>query len=150
MVYEAGPTGHGLARRAVAEGIELAVCTPGKTERPPADRVKTDRRGTVRLARLLAAGELTLVTHPPGEREQLCDLEALDASLALPSESDYAATASDQRSGPECTATSIPWGPLHLRGFLRAGRPCGGDRGGRRESRPGVTHHERLWQLGLP
>jgi hypothetical protein len=29
MVYEAGPTGYGLARRALAEGIEIAVCAPG-------------------------------------------------------------------------------------------------------------------------
>ena len=74
MVYEAGPTGYGLARRARAEGIELEVCAPGKTERPPADRVKTDKRDAIRLARLLAAGELTLVTIPSVEREQLRDL----------------------------------------------------------------------------
>ena len=74
MVYEAGPTGYGLARRALAEGIELDVCAPGKTERPPADRVKTDKREAVRLARLLAAGELVLVTIPSVEREQLRDL----------------------------------------------------------------------------
>ena len=35
MVYEAGPTGYGLARRARAEGIEVAVSAPGKTDRPP-------------------------------------------------------------------------------------------------------------------
>jgi transposase len=74
MVYEAGPTGYGLARRALAEGIELAVCAPGKTERPAADRIKTDKRDAVRLARLLAAGELVLVTVPSVEREQLRDL----------------------------------------------------------------------------
>ena len=74
MVYEAGPTGYGLARRARAEGIELDVCAPGKTERPPADRVKTDKRDAIGLARLLAAGELTLVTIPSIEREQLRDL----------------------------------------------------------------------------
>jgi|GraSoiStandDraft_5_1057265.scaffolds.fasta_scaffold27936_3 transposase len=74
MVYEAGPTGYGLARRARAEGIELDVCAPGKTERPPADRVKTDKRDAIRLARLLAAGELTLVTIPSVQREQLRDL----------------------------------------------------------------------------
>jgi transposase len=71
MVYEAGPTGYGLARRALAEGIEIGVCAPSKTERPPADRVKTDKRDAIRLARLLAAGELTLVTIPSVEREQL-------------------------------------------------------------------------------
>jgi transposase len=74
MVYEAGPTGYGLARRARAEGIELGLCAPSKTERPPADRVKTDKRDAIRLARLLAAGELTLVTIPSVEREQLRDL----------------------------------------------------------------------------
>ncbi len=74
MVYEAGPTGYGLARRALAEGIEIAVCAPGKTERPSQDRVKTDKRDAIRLARLLAAGELTLVTIPSVEREQLRDL----------------------------------------------------------------------------
>ena len=40
----------------------------------PADRVKTDKRDAVRLARLLAAGELTMVTIPSVEREQLRDL----------------------------------------------------------------------------
>jgi transposase len=74
MVYEAGPTGYGLARRGRAEGLEIAVCAPGKTERQPQDRVKTDKRDAIRLARLLAAGELTLVTVPSIEREQLRDL----------------------------------------------------------------------------
>ena len=45
VVYEAGLTGYGLARRALAEGIEIGVCAPGKTERPPSDRVKTDKPG---------------------------------------------------------------------------------------------------------
>ena len=74
MVYEAGPTGYGLARRARAWGIEMAVCAPGRTERRPGDRVKTDKRDAVRLARLLAAGELAIVTVPSLEREQLRDL----------------------------------------------------------------------------
>ena len=74
MVYEAGPTGYGLARRGRAEGLEVAVCAPGKTDRPASDRVKTDKRDAIRLARLLAAGELVLVTVPSVEREQLRDL----------------------------------------------------------------------------
>ena len=55
-------------------GSSSGVCAPGKTERPPADRVKTDTRDAVRLARLLAAGELVLVRIPSVEREQLRDL----------------------------------------------------------------------------
>jgi transposase len=74
MVYEAGPTGYGLARRARARGIEMSVCAPGRTDRRPGDRVKTDKRDAIRLARLLAAGELAIVTVPSLEREQLRDL----------------------------------------------------------------------------
>ena len=73
-VYEAGPTGYGLARRARAEGIDVAVCAPGHADRRPGDRVKTDKRDAIRLARRLAAGELTLVTVPSVEHEQLRDL----------------------------------------------------------------------------
>src|SRR5256885_12508650 len=40
MVYEAGSTGYGLARRAVAEGIGLAGCAPGQTEGPVAGPTK--------------------------------------------------------------------------------------------------------------
>jgi transposase len=43
MVYEAGPTGYGLARRACAVGIEMYVCAPTRTDRDPTDRVKTDK-----------------------------------------------------------------------------------------------------------
>lgn len=74
MVYEAGPTGYGLARRARALGVEMAVCAPGRTDRAPSDRIKTDKRDAIRLARRLAAGELTLVRVPSVEHERLRDL----------------------------------------------------------------------------
>ena len=74
MVYEAGPTGYGLARRARAVGIEMAVCAPGRSDRAPSDRIKTDKRDAIRLARRLAAGELTIVSVPSIEHEQLRDL----------------------------------------------------------------------------
>ena len=74
MVYEAGPTGYPLARHALSEGIEMVVCAPGRTDRAATDRIKTDKRDAVRLARRLAAGELTLVTVPSVEHEQLRDL----------------------------------------------------------------------------
>ena len=73
-VYEAGPTGYGLVRRARAEGIEMAVCSPGNIERRPNDRIKTDKRDAIRLARLFAAGDLRLVWVPGEEQEQLRDL----------------------------------------------------------------------------
>jgi transposase len=73
-VYEAGPTGYGLARRAAELALDVGVCAPGHIARKPGDRVKTDKRDALRLARLLAAGDLTLVAVPPVEHEQLRDL----------------------------------------------------------------------------
>jgi hypothetical protein len=59
-VYEAGPTGYGLVRRARAEGIEMAVCSPGNIERRPGDRIKTDKRDAIRLGRGKPAGVVTI------------------------------------------------------------------------------------------
>jgi transposase len=73
-VYEAGPTGYGLARGAAERGLDLLVCAPGHIARKPGGRVKTDKRDALRLARLLAAGDLTLVVVPPVEHERVRDL----------------------------------------------------------------------------
>ncbi len=73
-VYEAGPTGFGLARAAAEQGLDVRVCAPGLIPRKPTDRVKTDARDAERLARLLAAGELSFVRVPTIAEEQLRDL----------------------------------------------------------------------------
>lgn len=73
-VYEAGPTGFGLARAARAAGIEMVVCAPGAIPRQPGDRVKTDPRDALKLARLHAAGQLRPVVVPALELEALRDL----------------------------------------------------------------------------
>jgi transposase len=73
-VYESGPTGLGLARRAAALGLDVRVCPPGCVPRKATDRVKTDFRDAERLARLLAAGELTFARVPTVEEERFRDL----------------------------------------------------------------------------
>ena len=73
-VYEAGPTGFALARAGAERGLDVRVCAPGLIPRKPSDRIKTDARDAERLARLLAAGELTFVRVPTLEEEQLRDL----------------------------------------------------------------------------
>lgn len=72
--YEAGPVGYGLARAAAESGVEVRVCAPGSVPRKPNQRIKTDRRDAERLARLLAAGELTFVRVPTPEEERFRDL----------------------------------------------------------------------------
>jgi transposase len=57
---EAGPTGFGLYRAAVAAGIECQVITPSKTPRS-GDRHESDHRDIDLLLRQLMAGALTPV-----------------------------------------------------------------------------------------
>jgi transposase len=73
-VYEAGPTGFGLARAARGRGIEVEVVAPGSIPRGSDDRVKTDRRDAIRLARLLAAGGLRFAFVPALADEHVRDL----------------------------------------------------------------------------
>lgn len=73
-VYEAGPTGFVLARAARAAGVEVMVCAPGAIPRQPGDRIKTDTRDALKLARLHAAGQLRPVVVPALELEALRDL----------------------------------------------------------------------------
>lgn len=73
-VYEAGPTGFALARAAREAGVELMVCAPGAIPRQPGDRIKTDTRDALKLARLHAAGQLRAVLVPAPELEALRDL----------------------------------------------------------------------------
>jgi transposase len=73
-VYEAGPTGFGLARAARERGIDVRVAAPGSIPKGPGDHVKTDRRDAVRLVRLLAAGELSFAFVPTVADEHFRDL----------------------------------------------------------------------------
>src|SRR6185312_16261491 len=73
-VYEAGPTGFGLARAAAERGIDVRVVAPGSIPKGSGDRVKTDRRDAIRLVRLLAAGELRFAFVPTVQDEAFRDL----------------------------------------------------------------------------
>jgi transposase len=74
VVYEAGPTGFGLARALIAAGVETVVAAPSKIVRPAGDRVKTDARDALLLARLLRLGDITPVRVPSPEQEAARDL----------------------------------------------------------------------------
>ena len=72
--YEAGPTGYGLHRQIKSLGFECPVVAPSLIPRKPGDRVKTNRRDAVSLAKLLRAGELTAVWVPDRGHEAMRDL----------------------------------------------------------------------------
>jgi transposase len=72
--YEAGPTGYDLYRLIRSLGHDCIVAAPSLIPRKPGDRVKTNRRDALGLARLLRAGELTAVWVPDARHEAMRDL----------------------------------------------------------------------------
>lgn len=74
FVYEAGPCGFWLYRKLKAQGLECMVVSPSLTPRNAADRVKTDRRDALKLARLARAGELQPIYVPDEKDEAIRDL----------------------------------------------------------------------------
>ncbi len=61
FVYEAGPCGYEIYRHLTSQGFPCDVIAPSMTPKRSGDRIKTDRRDAVTLARLYRAGELTPV-----------------------------------------------------------------------------------------
>ena len=74
VTYEAGPTGFGLFRELTAAGIRCEVAAPSKLQKPSGDRVKTDAKDAVHLARLLRLDEITSVAIPSVDQEAARDL----------------------------------------------------------------------------
>lgn len=74
IVYEAGPTGFGLARSLQAKGYTCEVIAPSKTPRRPGDRVKTDTRDCIMLAEYSRSGSLHAVWIPDAADEAIRDL----------------------------------------------------------------------------
>jgi transposase len=72
--YEAGPTGYTLYWQLTQLGVECEVIAPTLIPTKPGERVKTDRRDAIKLARCFRAGELTKVWVPDPEHEALRDL----------------------------------------------------------------------------
>ena len=72
--YEAGPTGYGLYRQITRLGHDCIVVAPSLIPQQPGNRVKTNRRDALSLARQLRAGDLTAVWVPDPHHEAVRDL----------------------------------------------------------------------------
>lgn len=73
--YEAGPCGYVLQRELEsAAGIVCEVVAPSLIPVKPGERIKTDRRDALKLARLLRSGDLTMVRPPSAADEAVRDL----------------------------------------------------------------------------
>src|SRR5206468_11290201 len=74
FVYEAGPCGYWLHRYLTRRGFTCSVIAPSLIPRKAGDRVKTDRRDAVTLARLMGSGDLTSIYVPTVADEAIRDL----------------------------------------------------------------------------
>ena len=83
VAYEAGPTGYALQRQLTALDIECIVVAPSLIPVRAGDKVKTDRRDALKLARLQRSGDLTPVWVPDQEHEALRNLVRVRADAKI-------------------------------------------------------------------
>ena len=74
VCHEAGPCGYGLVRALRERGYATEVIAPSRVPRKPGDRIKTDRRDALLLARLHRSAELTPIVVPEPKDEAIRDL----------------------------------------------------------------------------
>ena len=115
VCFEAGPTGYGLCRQVRDLGHDCMVVAPALIPKRSGERVKTNRRDAVTLARLHRAGELTGVWVPDVVHEAVRDLVRAREAAA-------------RRSAPQAPAAALlppaPRPDLRGRRSLDVGAPA--------------------------
>jgi len=115
VVYEAGPCGFVIARHLASQGIDCVVVAPSSIPKRSGDRVKTDRRDALMLARLARAGELAPVRVPDPADEAVRDLvRAREDAVREQRNARHRLKALLLRNGI-AYAGKAAWTPAHLR-----------------------------------
>jgi transposase len=115
FVYEAGPCGYWLYRYLTKKGFACWVVAPSLIPKKTGDRVKTDRRDAVQLARLMRSGDLTPVYVPQVEDEAIRDLSrAREDTIRDLKAAKFRLKAFLLRHDIRYTGQAT-WGPAHLR-----------------------------------
>jgi transposase len=115
FVYEAGPCGYWLYRYLTKKGYVCRVVAPSLIPKKAGDRVKTDRRDAVQLARLMRSGDLTPVYVPTVEDEAIRDLSrAREDAVSDLKAAKFRLQAFLLRQDIRYTGRAT-WSPAHLR-----------------------------------
>jgi transposase len=115
FVYEAGPCGYWLYRYLTKKGYKCWVVAPSLIPKKAGDRVKTDRRDAVQLARLMRSGDLMPVYVPKVEDEAIRDLtRAREDTIGDLKAAKFRLKAFLLRHDIRYTGRAT-WGPAHLR-----------------------------------
>jgi transposase len=148
FVYEAGPCGYWLYRYLTQKGQVCWVVAPSLIPKRAGDRVKTDRRDAVQLARLMRSGDLTPVYVPKVEDEAIRDLtRAREDALRDLKAAKFRLKAFLLRHDIRYTGRAS-WGPAHLRWLAEVVCPTPAQQIVFQEYVRAVTEHvERLQRL---
>jgi len=113
--YEAGPTGYVLYWQLTELGVECVVIAPTLVPVKAGDRVKTDRRDALKLARSHRAGDLTAVWVPDAASEALRDLvRAREAAKQDQLRARHRLSKFLLRTGQRATAGVKAWTELYM------------------------------------
>jgi transposase len=120
FVDEAGPCGYWLSRYLTQKHLLGWVVAPSLIPQKAGDRVNTDRRDAVPLARLRRSGDLTPVSVPPGADDAIRDrTRAREAALRDLKTANFRRQAFLRRHAIRSTGRAT-WTPAPLR-WLSAG-----------------------------
>ena len=116
--YEAGPTGYGLYRLIKSLGHECIVVAPSLIPKKPGERVKTNRRDAISLAKLLRAGELTEVWVPDERHEAMRDLSRARLAANKDLQGKRQQISSLMLRLGRCYPGKTTWGPAHMKWLM--------------------------------
>jgi transposase len=148
FVYEAGPCGYWLYRYLTKKGQVCWVIAPSLIPKKPGDRVKTNRRDAIKLARLMRSGDLTPVYVPQVEDEAIRDLcRAREDAIRDLKAAKFRLKAFLLRQDIRYTGQAT-WSPAHLRWLSEVVCPTPAQQIVFQEYVRAVTEHtERLERL---
>jgi transposase len=113
--YEAGPCGYWLYRLLAAMNQRCYVVAPSLIPKKPGDHVKTDKRDSLMLTRLLKSGDLYPIYVPAEGDEAIRDLSrAREAAMRDLNDARYRLKALLLRNHIQYKGTAN-WGAKHLR-----------------------------------
>ena len=148
FVYAAGPCGYWLYRYLTKKDSDCWGVAPSLIPKKPGDRVKTDRRDALQLARLARSGDLTVVYVPKVDDEAIRDLtRAREDALSDCKDAKFRLKAFLLRHDIRYTGRAN-WGPAHLRWLSEVICPTPAQQIVFQEYVRAVTEHtERLQRL---
>src|SRR5262249_34747269 len=146
--YEAGPCGYWLSRSLTTKGTVCWGVAPSLIPKKPGDRVTTNRRDALTLARLLRSGDLTPVYVPKVEDAAMRDLcRAREDAIHDLKAAKCRLQAFLLRQAIRYTGRAT-WGPAHLRWLSEIVCPTPAQQIMCQASLRAVTEHtERLARL---